>query len=131
MKNIIFQFTLIMISLSACCDSSQYDVYVHNGTSDDIRIEYKTMKDKDGPIERSINLKSGAQIRIISTVELNSGRGYSGTSADYCYLVADYIRAYKSGNVQSSLAWCGDEVRFNTVDMCQGEFYLEYSDTHF
>lgn len=115
--------------ISGCDGTSQYDVYVSNKTSDTLQVAYKSMKDKDGAVEKTIFLKPTERRKIISTVFFNSGQG-NGTSAKDCHLVASYVKATMDGK-ESSKAWCSNAVKYDREDVSQGSFTLEYTEADF
>ena len=129
LKKIIL-FTLIIGVLVSCDNTVQYAVIVKNSTDSDLMIEYKTANDVRGEVDEKITLKAGKMKFIINTNNL-SIEGSNGTSADHHQYVAEYIRAYKNGNVPSTLNWYNNKVKFEKTDVGQAEFTIEYTDNDF
>ncbi len=117
--------------LSACSPSLQYDVLVENQTSEVLNIIYKTEVDRRGAIQEVIPLKPKEQKRIISSVDLKTKDGSLSTSADHCNLLAEFVEAVRIDGTKSSIKWCDPGIRFEKVDIQQGEFTIIYTEADF
>ena len=129
-KQISF-WLLAFMFFSSCTSKPQYSVMVINKTAGDLSIEYKAPLDVRGKIEESTTLAAGDYQRIISTIDLDI-EGVTGLSADHSAYVADYVRAINANSQQSKIEWFdAEKIRFEVVDIGQGEFYIEYTDADF
>ena len=130
MKMIQFATIVCLAMLYSCSDAHQYDVYVQNDSGKNIKVSYKTLKDRDGIKEETIDLKSGAYQQIISTGDIRSAERTIKPKAQDCHLVAEYVKAY-SGEIESNLHWCSSEVGFVIEDIGEGRFTIIYEPHHF
>ena len=123
---LLFGLVIWAIMLVSCSSTYQYDVYVKNQTAHEIKLSFKTLTDKRGKVEETINLGPGVMKKIISTINIPADGSLINGSADHCSSVAEYIRAEGS-----TLEWCDPQIQFQTVDIQQGEFTVIYKPEHF
>ncbi len=121
----------ILFALSSCDSSNQYDIHVANKTENDLRISYKSMKDRRGPIEETIVLKKNESRVIISTTNIESAQFNNGPTSAQCYQAAEYVQAYMHDTIPSSIKWCSDPIKFQIVDIGQAEFLIDYTSEDF
>ena len=125
MYKLLFALSFIL-TLTTACNTSQYDVYVINSTGQELKISYKSKIHIDGVIEKIIILEDTERRLIISTHSIDSESIISGPESKQCHLVADYVMAFLQDTIPSSNKWCTDKVKFEIVDIGQGEFAIEY-----
>jgi len=129
LKKLIY-LCFVLLGFSACGDNWQYDVYVENASGEDLKIEYKTQNAKEGTVEKTMVLPNGGRERLISTIDIDFSKNKSENSAKHCELVAEYINAYKS-DTPSKIKWCSNNIKYQTVDIGQGEFTIRYTSKDF
>lgn len=131
MKKIILFSLLLSLGFMSCDSKYQYGVWAKNSTNEDLILAYKTTTDERGTVEEEITLKAGENKRIIWTTNLDFGEGWTGTLAEHCGSVAEYVRAKKSDGTPSNIEWCTNDVRFEKTDIGQAEFMIEYKPENF
>jgi hypothetical protein len=129
MKKIILFSSFIMLLLSACDSSNQYDVYVKNATCETIKVVFKSPTDRNNTSEQELLLEPGDYQRIISTENIEKQKDKSETD-QACQQVAVYVKAFQNEK-SSTLQWCDEAIQYSTVDIGQGEFFIEYTSEHF
>lgn len=126
--NKILIFCFLVLLLSSCSDSFQYDVYISNQTGQTIRIEYRTNNAKNGVAQNSIVLKNGARQLLISTGEIAKYEDQPMNDRAYCAKVATYIRAFSESGEPIDKNWCDDNLKIDRVDIGQAEYLITYSE---
>lgn len=129
MKNYLFISLCLIIGLTSCDDTYQYDVYAKNTTSENITVVFKSLNNVAGDKEQSILLKAGESKRIISTSNISPEKE-NPTSLQHCNRAAEYVRAFKE-SVPSKLEWCNENIKFELEDIGQWTFTIEYGTEHF
>lgn len=124
-------FILLMFSLQACDSTQQYDVYAVNSTNEKIKLEYKSLNNPLGGIKQVVYINPSQRKKIISTLNIDKGEGWSKPTHEDCNLVAEYVSAYIQDDKPSSIKWCSDDIQFSTTDVGQGEFTIEYTNESF
>lgn len=122
---------LALLSFSSCSPTFQYDVLVENRTNEVLSIAYKSDSDRRGTVEDVLLLNPQERKRIISTKNLETKGAELATSTEHCELVAEYVTASKLDGRTSTTSWCADNIRFEKVDIQQGEFTVIYTDNDF
>ncbi len=130
MKNYLFLGFILLIGLSACDSSVQYNVYVKNSTSEDLKVVFKSLNETSNKGEQTIQLKAGEQKQIISTINIELGESAS-TTPNHCNLVAEYIHAYTKDKIPSKTKWCDQDIKFEKEDIGQAVFTIDYSEKDF
>ena len=129
LKKIIFS-TLIIIGFFSCECSYQYTVYVRNNTGEELQVAYKTLNDVRGEVEETVKVPAGAFESIIISVDLFDPEGCTGTKAEHCKMVAEYVNATLDEK-PSKIAWCDERIKFIKSDIQQGEFEIIYTEADF
>jgi len=119
------------LTFSACTPTFQYDVIVENKTEAPLQITFKTETDKRGLVQEVVLLNANQRQRIISTKNIKTGDGKMASNAEHCNLVAEYLIARKLDGRESKKKWCGDDVRFEKVDIQQAEFTMVFEPSDF
>ena len=130
MKNHFLFSILMLLGLSSCDSSVQYNVYVKNSTGENLKVVFKSPNDVNNKEEQTIELKAGALRQIISTPNLEIIDS-SWTTPDHCHHVAEYIKAFTPNNRSSKIKWCDKEIKFEKEDIGQAVFTLEYTANDF
>jgi len=122
---------LCVLTFASCTPTFQYDVIVENKTNAPLQISFKSETDKRGAIQEVILLNAKERKRIISTRDIFIDDGSKSSSATHCKDVAEYFVATKLNGQKSKKAWCGKGIRFEKVDIQQGEFTIIYTPDDF
>lgn len=130
MKNHLLLSILILLGLSSCDSTVQYNVYVKNSTAENLEVVFKSPADINSKDEQVIILKAGEQKQIISTANLDIKES-SSTTADHCIHVAEYVNTYTPNKIPSKIKWCDENIKFEKEDIGQAVFTIEYTAADF
>lgn len=130
-KNIFLFFTFCFI-LTSCGNSYQYNVFVKNDTGEAIKVKFKTLNDRKGIIEDTIEIAAGDAKQIICSKDIATGEGeVTGVQASHCEFVAEYVNAYIREDIESKTKWCDNNIEFRHEDIQQGSFTIVYTKNDF
>lgn len=115
----------LILSISSCDDSIQYDVWVANKTQSDIHVQFKSSNDVSGVVDSSLILTAGENRRIISTIDLEK------KNSDPCQQVAEYVKVRNSEAKWAKEKWCTQNIAYVVTDIGQAEYHLTYTPKDF
>ncbi|MBT8218257.1 MAG: hypothetical protein KJP00_00420 [Bacteroidia bacterium] len=131
MKKILTLVILVNIIFTACECSYQYDVYVKNSSSQELKISYFSKNDRLSSNEQTLTLKAGESQRIISSNDIRVPEGCSGIHPDHSKFVAEYITAINASGRESKLKWGDPSIKLQREDIQQGSFTMEFTNADF
>ncbi len=132
MKKNIFLFLAFCFIVASCGNSYQYNVFVKNDTGETIKVKFKTLNDRKGEIEDTIELAAGEAKQIICSKDFETkDEEITGVQPAHCTYVAEYVNAYIRENIESKTKWCDENIQFIHEDIQQGSFTITYTKKDF
>jgi len=132
MKKSIFLFLASCFILASCGNSYQYNVFVKNDTGETITVKFKTLNDRKGEIEDTVEIAAGDAAQIICSKDIDTGDGeITGVQSSHCTFVAEYVDAFIREDIPSQTKWCDQNIQFIHEDVQQGSFTITYTKKDF
>lgn len=132
MKKTIVLFLSLGFLLASCGNSYQYNVFVKNDTGETITVKFKTLNDRKGEIEDTLEIEAGDSKQIITSKDIDTGDGeVTGVQASHCNYVAEYVNAFIRKDIPSNTKWCDENIQFAHEDIQQGSFTIVYTKKDF
>ena len=104
----------------------QYNVFVKNETGEKLKVAFKTLNDRNGEINETIELSPGESRQIITSIDIDTGEGCTGVQPSHCSFVTEYVNAFIQDSIPSQLTWCDEKIQFIHEDILQGSFTINY-----
>jgi len=134
MKN-VWIILLAAICFSSCDINYCYSVYVKNSTGEPLTISYKSPNDSKGVVEETITLAPGEENgtfkMIIRTRDMEKVPADMGDAPKVCEFVAEYFKVSIRNNIESKVKWCDPSIKFETEDIGEAAYRLEYQLSNF
>ena len=128
MYKYLFFLFLVTLGISSCNCSYSYGVYVENATGEKLTIAFKTVQSNS---EEKVILSPGEKKYIIENVAFQPKGDCTGTAAEHCKFIAEYVHGFLRDTIQSDIKWCDQTITFEKTDIQEGEFIIKYTTDDF